>query len=137
MLEGFRADPNAHPLSTPSGRIEIFSATIDGFGYDDCLGHAQWMAPGEWLGGAQAHRFPLHMLSDQPHTKLHSQLDHSALSRANKIAGREPVVIHCSDAAQRGIQDGDIVRLWNDRGACLAAAVISDRIAKGVVSFTR
>jgi biotin/methionine sulfoxide reductase len=34
----FREDPEAHPLGTPSGRIEIFSETIDGFGYDDCPG---------------------------------------------------------------------------------------------------
>ncbi len=39
LLADFRADPYTHRLNTPSGRIEIFSADIDGFGYDDCPGH--------------------------------------------------------------------------------------------------
>jgi biotin/methionine sulfoxide reductase len=136
MLERFRADPVANPLKTPSGRIEIFSATIDSFGYADCAGHAQWQEPAEWLGSAKAKFFPLHLLSDQPHTKLHSQLDHSRLSRSNKVAGREPVTLHPHDARQRGISAGDIVRLWNDRGACLAGAVISAQIAPGVAKLS-
>jgi biotin/methionine sulfoxide reductase len=136
MLESFRADPVANPLQTPSGRIEIFSASIDSFAYGDCGGHAQWREPLEWLGSATARRFPLHMLSDQPHTKLHSQLDHGALSRANKIKGREPVTMNTLDAGRRGIRTGDIVRIWNDRGACLAGAVLSDRIAQGVIKLS-
>ena len=52
LLADFRADPVAHRLGTPSGRIEIFSADIDGFGYDDCAGHPTWYEPTEWLGGA-------------------------------------------------------------------------------------
>ena len=45
-----RADPAAAPLPTPSGRIELASATIAGFGYDDCPGHPAWLEPAEWLG---------------------------------------------------------------------------------------
>ena len=43
MMEAFRTDPVANPLSTPSGRIEIFSETIASFAYDDCPGHPAWM----------------------------------------------------------------------------------------------
>ncbi|HMN79651.1 MAG TPA: molybdopterin-dependent oxidoreductase [Burkholderiaceae bacterium] len=136
MLEPFRRDPGAHPLRTPSGRIEIFSQTIDGFDLPDCPGHAQWLAPSEWLGARAAGRLPLHLLSDQPRAKLHSQLDAGELSRAGKIAGREPVTMHPDDAARRGIRMHDLVRIWNDRGACLAAAVLSDRIRSGVVRLS-
>ena len=94
------------------------------------------MEPTEWLGGAKAQRYPLHMVSDQPYTKLHSQLDHAALSRSNKVAGREPVTLHAQDAQPRGIHAGDVVRIWNDRGACLAGAVISDQIIPGVVKLS-
>ena len=87
MLEKFRADPQAHRLATPSGRIELYSETIAGFNYDDCAGHAQWYEPVEWLGSTKAQSFPLHLLSDQPFTKLHSQFDHAAYSRDNKING--------------------------------------------------
>jgi len=36
----------------------------------------------------------------------------------------------------RGIRDGDIVRLFNDRGACLAGAVLSDALRPGVVQLS-
>jgi biotin/methionine sulfoxide reductase len=136
MLDAFRADPDANRLQTPSGRIEIHSETIASFGYPDCPPQPTWLEPAEWLGSSLTSLYPLHMVSDQPHTKLHSQLDFSALSRANKIHGREPVWIHPSDAAARGISDGDVVRLFNDRGACLAGALVTDAIVVGVVKLS-
>ena len=136
MLEAYRADPEANPLHTPSGRIEIFSERIEGFGYEDCRGHPRWYEPCEWLGGAEADRYPLHLLSNQPATRLHSQLDNGRHSRAGKIDGREPVTMHPADAAARGIEAGDAVRLFNDRGACLASAVVSDDIRRGVVQLS-
>jgi len=135
MLREFRADPSAHPLATPSGRIEIFSETVAGFGYDDCLGHPAWMPPFEWLGKADR-RFPLHLISNQPETKLHSQLDHGSHSRAAKIEGREPVRIHPRDAAARGLANGEIVRIWNDRGSCLAGIRVDEGIRPGVVQMS-
>ncbi|MDP1838887.1 MAG: molybdopterin-dependent oxidoreductase [Reyranella sp.] len=136
MLAKFRADPAAHPLKTPSGKIEIYSEKIASFGYDDCPPHAVWLEPIEWLGAKAAERHPLHMLSDQPADKLHSQLDHSPHSRATKIKGRQPVTLHPEDAAARGVAAGDLVRVFNDRGACLAAARLSDRIRRGVIRLS-
>ena len=132
MFEAFRADPQGAPLATPSGRIEIFSETIDGFGYDDCPGHPVWMEPAEWLGQAGAD-YPLHLISCQPGARLHSQYDNGATSRADKVAGREALWLHPDDAAARGIATGDVVRLYNGRGACLAGAVVTDAIRPGVV----
>lgn len=136
LLADFRADPIGHRLATPSGRIEIFSADIDGFGYDDCAGHPRWYEPTEWLGGQRAHTYPLHLLANQPATRLHSQLDGGATSRSSKVQGREPIRIHPDDAAARGLADGDVVRVFNDRGACLAGAVIDDRLRPGVVQLS-
>jgi biotin/methionine sulfoxide reductase len=75
------------------------------------------------------------MISNQPRSRLHSQLDCGAVSRDAKVAGREPVWINRHDAAARGISDGDVVRLYNDRGACLAGAVVTDIIRPGVVQL--
>ena len=133
IFEDFRRDPAAHPLGTPSGRIEIYSATIHGFAYDDCPGHATWMEPAEWLGAARAETYPLHLVSNQPQTRLHSQLDGGATSTAGKVAGREAVLIHPRDAGARGIHDGDVVRLFNDRGACLAGARVTASVMAGAV----
>jgi biotin/methionine sulfoxide reductase len=133
LYADFRADPAANPLRTPSGLIEIFSETIDGFGYDDCPGHPVWMEPVEWLGAEAATRFPLHMISNQPATRLHAQMDCASVSRDAKIQGREPIALNPSDAAARGIADGDVVRVYNDRGVTLAGAVLSDAVRPGVV----
>ena len=133
LFADFRDAPRDNPLPTPSGRIEIFSDTIDGFGYDDCAGHPRWFEPAEWLGAEQAKRHPLHLISNQPATRLHSQLDCGKTSVASKIQNREPVSIHPDDAAARGIADGDVVRLFNRRGACLAGARVTDSVRPGVV----
>jgi len=135
-LERFRSDPDGHPLGTPSGRIELFSETIDGFGYDDCRGHPAWLEPDEWILGPRAARYPLHLIANQPATRLHSQLDGGRHSRASKIAGREPIRMHPDDAAARGIGDGEVVRVFNDRGACYAAAVLTRELRPQVVNLS-
>ena len=132
LLEAFRGDPQVHPLDTPSGRIELFSETIAGYGLEDCPGQAVWREPAEWLGAPAAARHPLHLISDQPQRRLHSQLDHSPYSRAGKVAGREPVYLNPRDAAARSIADGDVVELSNDRGRCLAGAIVTPDIMPGV-----
>jgi len=133
LYEAFRAEPEANPLKTPSGRIEIVSGTVAGFGYDDCPGRPTWLEPTEWLGAAKAATYPLHMLSSQPRTRLHSQMDQGRTSLADKIAGREPVYISCADAEARGIADGDVVRIFNERGQALAGARVTEALRPGVV----
>ena len=135
MMEKFRNDPENYPLKTPSGKIEIFSRTIAEFKYDDCPGHPIWLEPREWLG-SKNQQFPIHLISNQPKTKLHSQLDHGSHSRLYKIKGREPVRINPIDAKKRGIQNGEIVRLFNKRGSCLAGAIIDKNIRIGVAQMS-
>ncbi len=135
FLADFRANPVTRPLKTPSGRIEIFSERVDSFGYDDCPGHPVWIEPAEWLGSRKSNRFKLHLISNQPTLRLHSQLDNGPLSRAAKIAGREPLWISSADAAARGISHGDIVRVFNQRGACLAGAAVTEAVSTGVVQL--
>jgi biotin/methionine sulfoxide reductase len=135
-FEDFRRDPAGSPLSTPSGRIEIFSSTIASFGYDDCLGHPAWFEPAEWLGSATAQRFPLHLLTTQPPTRLHGQMDMGCVSRKSKITSREPIRISLVDAASRGIRNGDIVRVFNERGALLAGVIVTYELRPGVVQIS-
>ena len=134
MLAGFRQDPIAHRLRTPSGKIEIFSKKIASFEYEDCPGHPKWMEPAEWLGTAQDGQ--LHLISNQPRNKLHSQLDQGPVAAADRIDGHEPALLHPQDADRCGIHDGMLIRVFNTRGACLCAAVISDRIRPGVVQIS-
>jgi biotin/methionine sulfoxide reductase len=132
-LEKFRADPDQYPLPTPSGKVEIFSETIASFGLKDCLGHPAWFEKQEFIGSGRSKTYPLALNSNQPVTRLHSQYDFGETSREAKISGREAIRIHPQDADFRNIADGDIVRVFNDRGATLAAAVVTDRVRAGVV----
>ncbi|MGI9421685.1 MAG: molybdopterin dinucleotide binding domain-containing protein, partial [Hyphomicrobiaceae bacterium] len=133
VYSDYRSDPLAKPLPTPSGKLEIFSETIDSFGYSDCPGHPVWLEPAEWLGAEAAQQWPLHLMSNQPVHKLHSQLDFAGPSREAKVDGRETATLSPDDARQRGIETGDVIRLFNARGETLASAVISEDVRSGVV----
>ena len=130
-LRAFRADPAAHPLPTPTGRIEIVSDTIAAFGYPDCPPHPTWLPPTE----APHPAAPLWLVANQPAARLHSQLDFAAHSQSTKHRGREVVTLNPHDAAARGIAENDIVRLSNARGACLASAHLDDGVMPGVVQL--
>lgn len=136
LLSELRLETGEPRLRTPSGRIELYSQTIASFGYDDCPGHASWLEPDEWLGAELASRFPLHLISNQPKTRLHSQYDCASHSVASKIKGREPMRMNPADAAARGLAEGDVARLHNDRGSCLAAVSLSDDVMPGVVQLS-
>jgi biotin/methionine sulfoxide reductase len=133
LFADFRRDPDAHPLRTPSGRIEIYSETIARFGYDDCPPHPMWLPPREWLGAEGARRHPLHLVTVQPPHRLHSQMDPGPVAGAAKIAAREPLRMAPADAERRGLRAGDTVRVFNDRGACLAGLRVDPDVAPGVV----
>jgi biotin/methionine sulfoxide reductase len=129
MFEQYRADPVQHALKTPSGRIELASDVVAGFGYDDCPGHPAWFEPDDAAG------YPMHLIANQPSTRLHGQLDVGAASLGSKVRDREPILINPADATARGIADGDVVRVFSSRGACLAGAVVSTAVRPGVVQL--
>lgn len=124
----FRADPDLSPLATPTGRIMLASPTItDGFG------HPHWCPPQEWLGSVQAERHPFHLLSPQPSKRLHGQMETSSVSTQEKVDGREKLRINADDAVALGLQHGDLVDVWNDRGALIAVAWPEEDLARNVV----
>jgi biotin/methionine sulfoxide reductase len=133
LLVSFREDPIGAALGTPSGRIELFSNTVASFGYADCPGHPTWIEPGEWPGNASS--YPLSLISNQPKTRLHSQWDQGETSIEAKVDGREQLGITPEDATARDLEPGDLVRVFNDRGACLAAVAIRHDLIDGVVQL--
>lgn len=133
-LADFRADPEAHALKTESGRIVIGSEKLERLDYADCASHPCWFEPFEWLGNAEPGQ-ELHLISNQPAGRLHSQIPKGASSLADKIEGREKARLNPADAQLRGISDGDLVRLWNERGACLAFISLDDSVMEGVVTL--
>jgi biotin/methionine sulfoxide reductase len=136
FLEKFREDPKINPLKTPSGKIEIYSSKVAEFKYRDCPGHPVWLEPCEWLCSALTKDYPLHLITNQPKTRLHSQYDNGRCSLESKIEGREPVSINPKNAIDRGISDGDVVKIFNDRGVCLAGAVVTEDVMPDVIQLS-
>ena len=132
-FQEFRKNPEESPLQTPSGKIEIFSEKIDSFGYSECPGHPIWIEPDEWLGSNLTENFPYHLVSPQPNDKLHSQLECAIADIPNERP--TPIMINQEDAKELNVKSGNIVRIYNMRGSCLARAQISDEIKKGVLSL--
>ncbi len=112
---------------TASGRCEFFSAALAAQGLDGLPDHL----PNFETPGSDA-RHPLAMISPPARNFLNSSFVNVTSLRDIE---REPVLeIHASDAAPRGIADGDVVRVFNDRGEYHCAARVSDRARPGVVN---
>ncbi|MCA1498610.1 MULTISPECIES: molybdopterin-dependent oxidoreductase [unclassified Bradyrhizobium] len=131
FLADFRNEPEEYPLNTESGKIVLGSETLARLDYPDCRSHPAWIEPAEWLGTAEAGQ--MHLISHQPAGRLHSQLETGPSSRVMKRNGREQARLHPDDAAALGIVDGQTIRIWNDRGECLATAEVSDEVRRWVL----
>ncbi|MEZ9059340.1 trimethylamine-N-oxide reductase TorA [Vibrio pelagius] len=131
----FREDPEINALGTPSGFIEITSRTVGNMGYEHCQEHPMWFEKSERShGGPGSDKHPYWLQSCHPDKRLHSQMCDSEEFRATyAVQGREPIYINPTDAKKKGIKDGDVVRVFNDRGQLLAGAVLMDSYAPGVV----
>jgi anaerobic dimethyl sulfoxide reductase subunit A len=123
-------DPERHRFSTPSGKIEIYSMrlaeTPDPYG----LGRVPPIPT--WIPDPPEPRHPLRLLTPKSRARTHSIHDNQPLLAR---ADRDDVWIHPDDAAARGIADGAPVRVFNDRGATVLPARVTERIAPGVVSI--
>jgi anaerobic dimethyl sulfoxide reductase subunit A len=123
-------DPEQHPFTTPSGKIEIYSMTLAA--KPDPYGLGPISPIPTWIPDAETPTHPLRLVSPKSRARTHSIHDNQpVLSRAD----RDDVWIHPADAAARGIAHGERVRVFNERGATHLPARVTDRIAPGVVSI--
>jgi anaerobic selenocysteine-containing dehydrogenase len=118
-------------LPTPSGKIEIDSARAAGQGLDRL---PEYVPPyeSEERDPELVRRFPLALISPPAHSFLNSTFVNVASLR--RAAGKPTLEIHAEDAAARGIAAGVQVTIFNDRGAFIAEAVVTDRVRPGVVA---
>jgi len=146
-LRLFYEDPEKNPLETPTGKLEFYSQRLaDHFPDDEERPPMpKWIEKGpshdERLSSQRAKKYPLLLVSNHPRWRTHAQNDDITWLReiyTCKVKGwdgymYEPVWIHPSDAAKRGIKNGDIVKLFNERGIVLGGAIVWERIMPGVV----
>jgi len=135
----FREDPAANPLSTPSGKIEIFSKRL----WD--IGHTWELHQGDrisalpeyqaaWEGPTDPKRkdYPLQMIGHHYKQRTHST--YGNVDWLKQVAPQE-LWINSLDAEKRGIKHGDKVKVFNDRGTVFTTAKVTKRIMPGVLSL--
>ena len=118
-------------LNTKSGRIEIESSVFESLGAGAL---PTYIAPfeSEERNPELAKRFPLALISPPAHAFLNSTFVN--VTSLRRSAGKPTLEIHADDASQRGIEAGNMVEIFNDRGRFNAEAVITDRVRPGVVA---
>ncbi|MFA6165460.1 MAG: DMSO/selenate family reductase complex A subunit [Gemmatimonadaceae bacterium] len=132
-FEAFRADPEAHPLDTPSGKIEIFSQRLHALNRPDEIPAVpkyvqEWESP----FGPEAAQYPLQVMGHHTLHRVHSTHDNN-----DWLAEAFPqrLFMNPVDAAARGIADGDRVKVYNERGATIVPCRLTNRILPGVVDL--
>jgi len=123
-------EPHAHPFTTPSGKIEIYSTTLAA--RPDPYGLGAIPPIPTWVPETRDARYPLRLVTPKSRARTHSIHDNQPiLARAD----RDDVWLHPDDARTRGIADGQRVRVFNERGATEVPVRVTDRIAPGAVSI--
>ena len=134
----------AHLLATPSGKVEFVSQTLQKYAPEDDerLPTARYIP--SWEGHATkelTEKFPLQMISPHPRFSYHTHYDNKSYwlddipqHRVKKDGyAYWPVRIHPIDAEERGIKEGDLVKLYNDRATVICIAHVTERIRPGTV----
>jgi anaerobic selenocysteine-containing dehydrogenase len=141
-LSEFCRDPKANPLETPTGLLEFYSEALQKNFPDDPERPpvAKWIEKGEYhderLSSERTTDYPLLCMSNHPRWRMHAQGDDITWTRefpTMKVKGKdgylyEPIWINPQEAEKRGIQHGDIIKIFNDRGTVLGGAYVTERL---------
>ncbi|MFT0848801.1 DMSO/selenate family reductase complex A subunit [Actinomycetaceae bacterium L2_0104] len=145
-LQDFREDPEANPLGTPSGKIEIYSDRLAKMAEKWTFDDFRPQLPGDrlapipeytetWESALDARgneKYPLQLIGHH-----YKQRTHSSYGNVDWMqeAHHQVVWINPMDAAERGIENDDVVFIYNERGTVRIGARVTERIAPGVVSL--
>ena len=123
-------DPENHPFETPSGKIEIFSQRVVDIDHPLCPPIPKYMQVPEDRFDPLAEKYPLQLLSPHPKIRVHSEM-----YQVEWLREVEPhrAWINPIDAQARGINDGDEIHVYNDRGKVAITAWVTQRIIPGVM----
>ncbi|WP_105644809.1 dimethylsulfoxide reductase subunit A [Cronobacter malonaticus] len=137
--QAFRENPTANPLDTPSGKIEIYSSALADIAANwqlpegDVIHPLPVYSPGfEQVSDPLRAQYPLQLTGFHYKSRTHSTYGNVDVLQA---ACRQQIWINPQDAQTRGINDGDLVRVWNARGEARIEAKVTPRIMPGVVAL--
>lgn len=119
-------------LQTPSGKIELLSARMAEAGLPPLPSYIPLLEgyDGERRPGEEA-EYPLMFISPPNHSFLNSTFGN--VTKLTALEKSPQLQIHPQDAASRGIEDGDEVIVWNDRGSYQVQAAVTDKMLPGTV----
>lgn len=127
-VEAGRRDYLKHGWPTKSGKIEIWSEKLKKQGLDPLPTHTPEIEGQEDY--EKREKYPIQVLSTATHYFIGDSFQ--SIDRHKAMMSRPTIEINKDDAANRNIQDGDLCRIFNDRGESYAYAVIVDGIIPGV-----
>jgi trimethylamine-N-oxide reductase (cytochrome c) len=146
-LRQFHDDPENNKLSTPSGKVEFYSERLASYFPNDKerppVPH--WVEKSashdERVSSKRAKKYPLLVVSNHPRWRVHANHDDMTWVReipTCKVKGPdgylyEPAWINPKEAEKRGIETGDVVRIYNERGSVLCGAYVTERLMPGSV----
>jgi anaerobic dimethyl sulfoxide reductase subunit A len=124
--------PEHKPFPTPSGKIEIYSEIAAKMNDPLIPAIPKYMETWESLNDPLASKYPLQLITPHLKRRAHSQFDNLPWLRELQI---QAIAINSLDAESRGINQGDMVRVFNDRGEVRIPAKVTERIMPGVVAL--
>ncbi len=132
-LADFRRDPAKFPLSTPSGKIEIFSPALHALGKPETVPAVpkyiqEWESP----FGPEAETYPLQAFGHHTLSRVHSTMENVDWLEE---AFPQRLFINPVDAAARGLGNADPVRVFNARGETVLPCRVTPLIRPGVVAI--
>lgn len=128
-------DPAKHPFPTKSGLIELFSETVYRTEYQNYFpAIPRYVAPPEGPEDPITAQYPLQLVGWHTHRRTHSTHDNNP---GLHPLDPQQLWIHPTDAACRGISDGDTVLVWNGRGKLSTIAKITSDLMHGVTALSQ
>jgi molybdopterin guanine dinucleotide-containing S/N-oxide reductase-like protein len=116
-------------FQTPSGKAELYSEPLKGLGLDPVI---EFVPPSESRHSKQANLFPLELLARKADNFLNTTF--SNLPTVQEMEEMGLLEMNSVDACERGIRDGDMVRVFNRRGEIILKARLDGVVQQGVVS---
>jgi anaerobic dimethyl sulfoxide reductase subunit A len=126
-------DPENNPFPTPSGKIEIFSKDLwDKNNHKEIPAVPKYITAWEGPEDPLREKFPLQCIGHHTKRRVHSIYDNTSW-----MEEVEPhtVWVNMLDAQERGIKNGELVKVFNDRGAVIIPIKVTPKIMPGVISI--
>lgn len=129
----FVEDPEANPLDTPTGKVEIFSKALYDMNNPERIPAVPKYVPvAEGPDGPLKEKYPLQCIGHHSKRRVHSTFDNLPWMEE---AEPQKLWMNPQNAAERGIMDNDTVKIYNDRGTVKVKVKITPRLIPGVCSL--